>query len=276
LWGGPGWGGKPVRQMSDIQHEARGGSGACGGGRVVRVEGGPGWGGNPERQMSHTQHEADGGSGWARWSPCRSRTQAQSLSIRGLSLRRCERRRRPDPPRQSASRQRACLRAARLPAGQGRSVGAVRQGRRGDLRSLPPTLRPGRMCARGHVACVVVSAGCMRVRWSWSQRQGPASAGVDQGPVGADEQSQSARRSSLRSVLVQRCGGGERVSSAPAPRDVSARARRPGLIEPRDQRLRGALLAAAGARAPRLARQWPRRMAQAASMLVRMSLRSAC
>ena len=65
---------------------------AHGDGRVARLRGGPGWGGNPVRQMSHTQHEADGGSGWARWSPCRSGVQAQCLSARGLSLRRCERR----------------------------------------------------------------------------------------------------------------------------------------------------------------------------------------
>jgi len=224
--------------------------------------------------MSHTQHEARGGSGWTRWSPCRSRVQAQCLRARGRSLRRCERRRRPAPPRQSASRQRAGQRAA-----QGRGVGAVQQGRHGGLRSLPPTRRPGRVCAcrpSGHLAWVMVLGVCVRARWSWSQRQGPASASVGQGPVGASEQSQSARRSSLRSRPVQRSGGGERVSSAPAPRDVSARARRPGLIEPRGQRLRGALLAAAGARALRLARQWPRRMAQAASMLVRRAWRSAC
>ncbi len=55
-WDGPGWGGNSERQMSHTQHEADGGSGACGGGRVVRLGGGPGWGGNPERQMSHTQH----------------------------------------------------------------------------------------------------------------------------------------------------------------------------------------------------------------------------
>ena len=84
---------------------------AGGGEQVARLRDwdGPGWGGNTERHMSHTQHEADGGSGWARWSPCRSRTHSQSLSIRGRSLRRCERRRRPGPPRQSASRQRASL-----------------------------------------------------------------------------------------------------------------------------------------------------------------------
>jgi hypothetical protein len=213
--------------------------GSVGGGQP-RSSGGPGWGGKPERQMSHTQHEADGGSGWARWSPCRSRVQAQCLSARGLSLRRCERRRRPGPPRQSASRQRAGLRAARLTAGPGRGVGAVRQGRRGGLRSRPPTRRPGRKCARcpsGHLACAVVSAGCVRARWSWSQRQGPASTGAGQGPVGAKEQSQSARKSSLRSKLVQRLGGGVGVSSANAPRGVSARARRQWLIEPASRRL---------------------------------------
>ena len=279
LWGGPGWGGNPVRQMSHIQHEARGGSGACGGGRVVRLERGPGWGGNPERQMSHTQQEARGGSGWARWSPCRSRMQAQSLSTRGLSLRRCERRRRPGPPRQSASRQRACLRAARLTVGPGRGVGAVRQGRRGGLRSRPPTRRPGRRCARcpsGHLACVVASTGCVRARWSWSQRQGPASACVGQGPVGADEQSQSARRSSHRNRLVQRTGGEVLVSSAIAPRDVSARARPPRLIEPSGQRLRGALPAAAGTRAPLVVIKWPRGVATVVPFQARMAWRSAC
>jgi hypothetical protein len=231
LWGcdGPGWGGNPVRQMSNTQHEARGGSGAGRGGR-----GGPGWGGNPERQMSHTQHEARGGSGWARWLPCRSRMQAQCLRARGLSLCRCERRRRPGPPRQSASRQRAGLRAV-----QRHGVWAVRQGRHGGLRSLPPTRRPGRVCARclsGHLACVVVFGVCVRAYWSWSQRQGPASAGMGQGPVGASEQSQSARRSSLRSGPVQRSGGGVAVPSAIALRGVSARARPPGLIEPASRR----------------------------------------
>ncbi len=200
--------------------------------------------------MTHTQHEADGGSGWARWSPCRSGVQAQCLSARGLSLRRCERRRRPGPPRQSASRQRAGLRAARLTAGPGRGAGAVRQGRRGGLRSRPPTRRPGQAgarCPSGHLACVVTSPGCVRARWSWSQRQGPASSGMGQGPVGADEQSQSARRSSLRSRPVQRSGGGVAVPSAIAPKDVSARARHPWLMEPAGQRPRGALHAAAGA-----------------------------
>jgi hypothetical protein len=260
--------------MSDTQHEARGGSGAGGGGRVVRSRRGPGWGGKPERQMSHTQHEARGTSGWARWSPCRSRVQAQCLSARGLSLHRCERRRRPGPPWQSACRQRAGLRAAR-----GRGAGAVRQGRRGGLRSLPPIRRPGRMWARcpgGHLAWVMASAGCVRARWSWSQRQGPDSSGVGQGPVGADEQSQSAKRKSLRGRPVQRSGGGVAVPSAIAPKDVSARARQPGLIEPRGQRLREALLAAAGALAPVIAGQWPRGMPQAASMLVRMAWRFAC
>ena len=147
------------------------------------------------------------------------------------------------------------------------------------MRSLPPTRRPGRMCARcptGHLACVVVSAGCVRARWSCSQRQGPASAGVGQGPVGASEQSQSARRSSQRNGLVQRTGGGVQVSSAIAPRDVSARARPPRLIEPSGQRLRGALPAAAGTRAPLVVVRWLREVARVTPFQATMAWRSAC
>jgi hypothetical protein len=69
-------------------------------------------------------------------------------------------------------------------------------------------------------------------------------------------------------------GGRVAVPSEIAPRDVSARARRPGLIEPRGQRLRRALLVVAGARPPLFARQWG--MAQAASLLVRMVWGCAC
>jgi len=142
---GPGCGGKPERQMSFTQHEARGGSGWVGGDDRMALRWGPGWGGNPERQMSHTQHEAGGWSGWARWSPCRSRTQAQCLSTRGLSLRRWERRRRPSPPRQSASRQRESLWAGLRATHRRRGVSVVRRRCRGQFRSLPPFRQPGGM-----------------------------------------------------------------------------------------------------------------------------------
>ncbi len=83
---------------------------------VGALAGCPGCSGNPVRQMSLTQSEAGCGSECAVRSSWRSRARAQCLSARGLHLRRCERRWRPGPPRQSASRQRAGLRAARLTA----------------------------------------------------------------------------------------------------------------------------------------------------------------
>ena len=66
-------------------------------------------------------------------------------------------------------------------------------------------------------------------------------------------------------------GSGVTVPSAIAPRGVSARARHPGLMEPRGQRPRGALPAAAGTHAPPKARQRSRGVPWAAPLLVRMA-----
>ena len=66
-WLGGGLSGLGSLCGGDEASKADGLGGEAGGGeRVVRLRRGPGWGGKPERQMSHTQREADGGSGWAR------------------------------------------------------------------------------------------------------------------------------------------------------------------------------------------------------------------
>ncbi len=188
---------------------------------VTRLWGGPGWSGKPVRQMSLTQSAAGCGSECASW---RSRARAQCLSASGLA---CGLR--GGAVRGQCGRGAAEACGACLP-----SVGPG-----GCVRAAPAATWRGRWRQQG--ACRRAGLGA-RGRAQRAQ--------VCQGPIEADEQSQRARRSSLRSRPVQRSGGGVAVPSAIAPRDVPARARHPRLIEPRGQRLREALLAAAGALAP--------------------------
>ncbi len=176
------------------------------------------------------------------------------LSARGLHLRRCERRRRPSA---TAEREPPAGRpASRATAGEAR-CGSSAAG--APWRFAEPASNPS---ARTDVRAALAATWCV---W-WCRRGACGRAGP--GPT--------CRAQRAQVWPVQCSGGGVAGPSAIAPRDVSARARRPGLIEPRGQRLQGALLAAAGARVPLLAWQWPRGMAQAASLLVRMALRSAC
>ncbi len=117
----------------------------------------------------------------------------------------------------------------------------------------------------------------MRARWSCSQRQGPASAGVGQGPVGpaskATARGGAARETGWSSARAANCKCKCRARS---PRDVSARARPPRLIEPSGQRLRWALPAAAGTHAPLVVVKWPREVARVTQFQARMDWRSAC